>query len=78
MKKLLLSLFVATLMSTPALADQFEGEEEVGIGADFVVYESSSKYLDKITVETKYDISNENSSAFVVAEVNLFDLLKGE
>jgi hypothetical protein len=58
-------------------AIDLERDPELGVGLDVVVWQSKAEnpVVEEVVVEGKYDIQNEESSAYVVARVNLFELL---
>ena len=53
-----------------------ERDPEMGLGVDLVVWQNENEkpVLEEVVIEGKYDIQNEESSAYVVARVNLFNL----
>ena len=55
-----------------------EGNDPYGLGVDAVVWENQDEapIIEAVEVQAKYDIPNEETSAFLVAKVNLFNLFK--
>ena len=65
------------------IADSNKNNFAYGAGLDLVVYESKpgrkgiKKALpNEVTIEGRYDVANQNGSAYLVAKYNLFDLFK--
>ncbi len=52
-----------------------ERNDPYGVGADVIVWQSESKNV-AVEVQAKYDIPNKETSGFVVAKLNLFEILK--
>ena len=42
-----------------------------------VVYKSGNPWIEEVSVDTRYDIENLETRMFVVAHVDLWDVLKG-
>lgn len=49
-----------------------------GIGADVVVYKNRSLYLDELRIDGRYNIEHRETTAYVVAKVDLFDWFAGD
>ena len=50
-------------------------DNPMGIGADFVVYQTESKNVG-VEIQEKYDFANRENSVYVVAKINVFDMFK--
>jgi hypothetical protein len=48
----------------------------MGLGVDLVVWQNGKpeQLVEEVVIQGKYDLNNEESSAYVVARVNLFAL----
>jgi hypothetical protein len=53
-----------------------ERDPEMGLGVDLVVWQNGKpeQLVEEVVIQGKYDLNNEESSAYVVARVNLFAL----
>lgn len=48
-----------------------------GVGVDTVVYKSGSPWIEEVRVDTRYNVEYSEWSAFAVAKVDLWDVIKG-
>lgn len=55
-------------------------EPAMGLGVDAVLWQNEKKepFLEEVVLQGKYDLNNENSSLYVVARVNLFQMTKNK
>ena len=49
-----------------------------GVGADVVVYRSTSSLLDEVRIDGRYNVDTRETTAFLVAKVDLFDYFTNE
>lgn len=49
-----------------------------GVGADVVVYRSTSSLLDEVRLDGRYNVDTRETTAFLVAKVDLFDYFTNE
>ena len=54
--------------------DKYERDNAIGIGVDFVVYESEAWWAQEVTIEPRWDFENDEAQVFAVAKVNLHKL----
>lgn len=59
------------------LPDQYNRDNEVGVGVDLVVWENA-KETTAVEVQEKWDTQNEENSVYVVGKVNLWKMFKKE
>ena len=52
-------------------------EVSVGPGWDFILFESQSSLLERVTAETKYDFQNDEGSVYIVGTTNVYAIVKG-
>jgi hypothetical protein len=49
----------------------YDRDDPMGVGVDFVVYQSDQWWSEEITVEPRWDFANDEGQLFFVARVNL-------
>jgi hypothetical protein len=49
-----------------------------GVGADVVVYRSTSSLLDEVRLDGRYNVDTRETTVFAVAKVDLFDYFSNE
>lgn len=49
-----------------------------GVGTDVVVYRSTSSLLDELRLDGRYNVDTRETTAFLVAKVDLFDYFTNE
>ncbi len=49
----------------------------MGAGIDVVLFESDNPLIEEVTAEGRYDMQNDEMSAYVVVKVNAFKAIKG-
>ena len=53
-----------------------ERESPLGLGLDVVVYESDKWWLEEVSVESRFDLENNENAVFFVGKLNAWKLLK--
>ena len=57
--------------------EQADRDNPLGLGLDLIVYKSDDWYLNQVSVETRFDLANDEQAVFFVAELDLDKLRKG-
>lgn len=64
-----------TALHTHTVDIDTRDEFSYGVGADVVVYRSNNSLLDEVRVDGRYNVDTRETTAFLVAKVDLYDYL---